>query len=85
MGKRDLSRVALFLPRCSSIHTCFMRGPIDVVFVDREQRVVGLRERVRPWRFIAGPNASHSVLELPAGGAKQHRMQIGDVVQWPSA
>lgn len=85
MGKRDLSRVALFLPRCSSIHTCFMTGPIDVVFVDREQRVVGVREKVRPWRFLSGPEQSHSVLELPAGGAQQHRMQIGDVVQWPSA
>ena len=85
MGKRDLSSAALFFPRCRSIHTCFMTGPIDVVFVDQEQRVVGVSERVRPWRFLSGPNASHSVLELPAGGAEQYCMQIGDVVQWHSA
>jgi uncharacterized membrane protein (UPF0127 family) len=85
MGQRDLSRVALFFPRCTSIHTCFMRGPIDVVFVDRDKRVVAVQQAVSPWRFLFGPRGSHSVLELPAGGARQQQLEIGDILRWQSA
>lgn len=81
MGRRDLSDAALFIPRCNSIHTCFMRGAIDVVFVDREQRVTGVRERVAPWRFLAGPSGSHSVLELPPGYTERHEVHVGDVIE----
>jgi uncharacterized protein len=52
-----------------SIHTFFMRVPIDVLFVDRADRVVGLREAMPPSRPFAGvsPLRGRYVIEMPAG------------------
>ncbi len=44
----------LILP-CSSIHTHFMRFPIDVIYVSREDIVVALDENMAPWRFGTHP------------------------------
>lgn len=69
-------------PRCSSLHTCFMRFPLDVVFV-REGLVVRVARNVRPWRFIFGKSGSDAI-EFPAGTADQLRLEPG-VMLWPEA
>lgn len=56
----------LLLVPCRAVHTFFMRYPIDVVFLDRELRVLRVCSRVRPWRLRACRRAQ-AVLELPAG------------------
>lgn len=82
MGRSDLSAVRMWFPRCSSIHTCFMRARIDVAFLDGEGRVVSLREAVRPWRFVRGGRGACSVLEFPAGFAREHGITVGEIIQW---
>jgi uncharacterized membrane protein (UPF0127 family) len=54
----------------------FMRFPIDAVFLDRELRVVGIAESLRPWR-VAGRRGARSVLELPAREARRCGLQAG--------
>ncbi len=69
MGREDVSPgEALYLPGCASVHTCFMRIPIDVVFVDRATTVLAVRPDLAPWRFAAHVGA-WGVVELPAGRA----------------
>lgn len=59
----------LFLKNCSAIHCCFMRFPIDVVYLNPKLQVVGA-ETVKPWRLGSiYPEARH-VLELEAGRAE---------------
>ncbi|HEX2088113.1 MAG TPA: DUF192 domain-containing protein [Solirubrobacteraceae bacterium] len=58
----------LLLAPARSVHTCGMRFPIDVVFLDAELRVVRVVRGLRPWR-LAGARRARAVLELPAGGA----------------
>ncbi len=43
---------ALLFPRCSSIHTFGMRFPIDVVFLDRDRRVVRVERGVGRRRLL---------------------------------
>lgn len=57
----------LILAPCSSVHTCFMRFPIDVLFVDREGLVLRAFENVRPFRFVSGGRRAVRTVELPAG------------------
>jgi uncharacterized membrane protein (UPF0127 family) len=64
----------------SSIHTCFMRFPIDVVFLDRGNTVVAVREDVRPWR-LAWTRRARAVLELPAGRWREVGLGPGVVLQ----
>ena len=67
---------ALVLAPCSSVHTLFMRYPIDVVFVDRAGRVLKVAADVAPWR-AAWCFGAHAVLELRAGQARRHGLQPG--------
>ena len=69
----------LLLPRTSSVHTHFMRFPIDVVFLDDEHRVVSVIRALKPWRFGAAKGAS-SVLELAAGECDRLGLAEGDVL-----
>lgn len=41
----------LLLTPCSSIHTCFMRFPIDVVYLSRDYKVLDI-ETIAPWRLF---------------------------------
>jgi uncharacterized protein len=67
----------LLLRPASAIHTCFMRFPIDAVFLDSDLRVVGISEDVRPWR-AASRRGARIVLELPAGEAARSGLEIGE-------
>jgi uncharacterized protein len=58
----------LLLRPAGSIHTLFMRFAIDAVFLDRDLRVIEVRESLGPWRMAASRGAK-AVLELPAGEA----------------
>jgi hypothetical protein len=69
----------LLLPRTSSVHTHFMRFPIDVVFLDADLRIVSLVQQLRPWRFAAA-KAATSVLELPAGECGRLALVEGEVL-----
>jgi uncharacterized protein len=62
-----------------SVHMFFMRFPIDVVFVDREHKVVGVRHELRPWQ-VAGARGAHASLELPAGTVASAGIVEGDVL-----
>lgn len=60
-----------------SIHTLGMRFPIDVVFLNRQMRILGLSERVRPWRIRVAPKGTRRVLELAAGQIAAHGLKEG--------
>ena len=81
LGRRALGEgEGLLLRRTWSIHTFFMRFPIDAVFLDREMRVVSLRPDLKPWRAAAKRGAK-SVLELPAGECERRGVEVGDVLR----
>jgi hypothetical protein len=67
---------ALLIAPCASVHTCFMRAPIDIVFLDHGHRVLRIVTALRPWRLARCPGA-HAALELAAGGAARLRLEPG--------
>src|SRR5499427_3863691 len=69
----------MLIDRAGSVHMFFMRFPIDVVFLDRDWRVVGVRHGLRPWR-AAGARRAVAALELPAGTAAEAGIEEGDVL-----
>ena len=79
MGRKPLADgEALLLKPCSSIHTIFMRFPIDVVFIDAHNQVVKVVSELQPFRLAAAPGNTQSVLELEAGTAAQANVAPGD-------
>ncbi len=80
MGRRGLAEGhGLLLEPASSIHTFFMRFPIDLVFIDRGGVVTKVAHDVRPFRVVMG-RRSRSVLELSAGAAANAGIEAGDVL-----
>lgn len=85
LGRAALdSGEGLLLAPAGSVHTHFMRFQIDVVFLDGDSRVVGVRDSMRPWRMTLRRGAK-AVLELRAGEARRRGLQVGDVLLIGSA
>lgn len=78
MGKRELPvGQALLIDPCSSIHMFFMRFPIDVAFLDKNDKVVKVVEGIKPWRMALG-GGGKKALELPVGAAATAAVEAGD-------
>jgi hypothetical protein len=69
----------LWIAPCESVHTFFMKFPIDLVYLDKRLRVRKVRHAVPPWRLSACLTA-HSILELPAGAAAESGTVAGDTL-----
>jgi uncharacterized protein len=78
LGRSRLaSGEGLLIRPTSAIHTCFMRFPIDAVFLDRDLVVVKIVSELRPWR-VAARRGARSVLELAAGESGRRGIQAGE-------
>lgn len=76
VGKPLTAAEGLLIAPCSAIHTVGMAYPIDVVFLDREARVVRVCAAVRAGRMRFKYRA-HAVLELRAGVAERQGLTPG--------
>jgi len=71
----------LWIPRCRAVHTLGMRVPLDVVFLDRDGRVVRIEAGVPPG--VARRRAqAHAVAEFAAGFALANALALG--LRWSS-
>lgn len=71
----------LWIVPCESVHTFFMKFPIDLVYIDRNKKVKKVRSNVGPWRLSACLSA-HSIIELPAGVIQSTKTAPGDQLQF---
>ena len=73
----------LWIVPCEAVHTFAMRFAIDLVYLDRKNRIKKLSSDVPPWRLSACLSA-HSVLELPAGTIRDTKTRFGDTFEFSS-
>ncbi len=71
----------LWIDSCNSIHTFFMKFPIDVAFIDSKGKVVAMYENLRPWRLTFIHFSAKSVLETAAGQMHKKKIQKGKVLK----
>lgn len=72
------SDAGLLLVPCNSVHTCFVRFPVDLVFLDDRGCVLAVRHNLRPWRLAFGPRKTHAVLEMTSGSSE---LQPGEILR----
>jgi uncharacterized membrane protein (UPF0127 family) len=85
LGRDGLaSGEALLLEHCGSVHTFGMRFAIDVVFIDRRWRVVAIHHDVPARRMLLNLRAAHT-LEMPASGAREQGLSVGDPLVFEAA
>ena len=69
---------AMVFSACNAIHTFFMKIPLDVIFLNRDNVVVAVRRGLRPWYPCILAWRSCTVVELPAGAIDSSATEIGD-------
>lgn len=87
LGQRSLDEGAgLLIYPTQSIHTVAMRFAIDVIFVDRNWRVLYMRPEMPPFRMTGIYWKARCAIELPAGVIARSSTVVGDQlsVSWPT-
>ncbi len=81
LGRTSMEKdEGLWIVPCPMIHTFFMRFPIDVLFLNRDNSVVRVIEDLKPWRLSPWVFRASSVLEL-AGGILKGSVKVGDAIE----
>jgi uncharacterized protein len=82
IGRRQLNPdCGMWIYPANAIHTFGMLIKIDVVLIDKEFKVVGLRELLRPFRVIRPNFRAESIIELPAHTIFKSGTEIGDQLE----
>jgi uncharacterized membrane protein (UPF0127 family) len=82
LGKDRLEPGAgLLIMPSQAIHTVAMHFAIDVIFLDRNWRVVSLRNAMLPFRMTGLHWKAWCVLELPSGVIGETSTAIGDQLE----
>ncbi|MCX7842038.1 MAG: DUF192 domain-containing protein [Clostridia bacterium] len=81
MGKKCLEPGhALLIVPCNSIHMFFMSFPLDIIFINRHNRVAHLIENMPPWKVSKIIFGAKSAIEVPVGTIKSTNTSIGDAI-----
>jgi uncharacterized membrane protein (UPF0127 family) len=84
LGRRPLQPQAaegLLIEPCASVHTFWMTYSLDLVFLDRNDRVLNICENVTPWSARTARGA-RKTLELAAGSLMVFQPRIGEELIW---
>ena len=78
MFRKELPKAtALLLASCNSVHMCFMRFAIDVIYVDQEYKVIKVVKNLKPWIGLSMCRKAWATLEMTAGEAERCGLVIG--------
>lgn len=77
LGKEE----ALILRPCSSIHTFFMRFPIDVLFLDKNNKVIGLLYEFKAFRVSRIYFDASLAIEFASGTLKPAQAKLGNSIK----
>ena len=67
----------LLLAPCSSVHMCFMRFAIDVVYIDKKLKILKVVKNLRPWLGLSMCSQAWATLEMNAGEAERCGCEVG--------
>ncbi len=70
----------LVIEPCNSIHMFFMRYPLDVLFLDKEGKVLFMYRGIKPWHMGRVVRGARVAIELPEGVIDNTETQVGDRV-----
>lgn len=80
--KGQLVNKGLLLTPCNSLRMFFIRNPIDVIFLNKSNRVIKTLSYRKPWRVVPPVKKAHATLILPLGTVKKEKIRVGDTLQF---
>ncbi len=83
LGRRGLAQdEGLLIKPCNSIHTFFMKFPIDVIFLDKNGRIVKIATGIKPWRLCSALVHGFMVLETGVDSQAKSLANVGEVIEF---
>lgn len=79
MFKKEITK-GLWITPCNSIHTFFMTKNIDVLYLDKEGKIIKIVTNMKPWRIGPIIWKAKSVVELPENTVKNMCIQLNNMV-----
>ncbi|MBT3464804.1 DUF192 domain-containing protein [archaeon] len=64
------------------LHMFFVFFPIDVLFLDKDKKVVEIKQNFNPWTTYHPKIKSKYIIELPNNAIKKSKTKIGDVIEF---
>ncbi len=79
LGVRHLAEGdGLLIKPCNSVHCMFMSMTIDVLYLDKDNVILGFDHQLKPWRIGTIYRHCRSVIELPAGTIAKQGVAVGE-------
>jgi len=72
----------LLIVPSQGVHTLGMQFPIDVLVLDNDWKILGVRKRMRPFLVTRIYFRAAAVLELPPGTVEDSSTCVGDSVEF---
>lgn len=67
-----------------SLHMIFVFFPIDIIYLNRNKKVIEMKENFRPFSFYTPGKKARYILELPEKTIKKTKTMIGDRIKFKS-
>ena len=77
MGKKNI-KTGLLFPKCNSVHTFFMKEDIDIIMIDKDKKIVLIKENVTKNKIIYKKEAYHTI-ELPKNTIN-NKLNLGETL-----
>ena len=81
IGRDPKSFGPLLIVPCSDIHTFMMADAIDVLYLDKDYKVVKIAPNLVPGKVFAPVKHARSVVELPVGSAAGLEIKENDQLE----
>ena len=72
----------IYFPRCRSVHTFFTFLRPDLLFLDKNHKILRVHLSAGPWLVFIGPIHSDGCLEIPRDSFRRFGLKEGDVIDW---
>ena len=68
--------------RKNSLHMFFVFFPIDIIFLNNNQKVVELKQHLKPWQIYFPKEKSLYIIEAPIQTIQNSKTEIGDSIRF---
>ena len=83
--KSDKSLIFVFKKeKIVPLHMLFVFYPIDVLFLNKEKKIVEIKEHFRPFSFYSPKNKARYIIEMPEGSIGKFNLEISDKLSFDS-
>jgi len=79
MGKKNIN-YSLLIKNCKSIHTFFMKESIDVLLLDKNNKILEIKRNITPNRILIFKSKKRTnILEMPNNSSLKYK--INDIIK----